>query len=216
MFLVAGATGNVGRQVVAQLRAAGAEVRALTRYPAAGVVPPGVEAVGGDLTRPETLAGALAGVEAAFLFPVPGCGPAFVEAARKAHTRKVVLLSSNDVVDGVERQGNAIAAFHAEIEQALVDSGLAWTFLRPGGFAANTLQWAPQIRATGVVAAPYADASLAPIHEADIAAVPAPPLTTDRPAGAPGPLHRPGAVAPAQPHPGVGASPRPERRLPEI
>jgi len=216
MFLVAGATGNVGRQVVAQLRAAGAEVRALTRYPAAAVVPPGVEAVGGDLTRPETLAGALAGVGAAFLFPVPGCGPAFVEAARKAHTRKVVLLSSNDVVDGVERQGNAIAAFHAEIEQALVDSGLAWTFLRPGGFAANTLQWAPQIRATGVVAAPYADASLAPIHEADIAAVAVRALTTDGHAGARYRLTGPAALTLAEQLAVIGDALGRELRFTEI
>jgi uncharacterized protein YbjT (DUF2867 family) len=184
MFLVTGATGNVGGQVVAQLRAAGAEVRALTRHPATAALPPDVEPVGGDLTRPDTLARALAGVDAAFLFPAPGCGPGFAETARQAGLQRVVLLSSNDIVDGADRQSNAIATFHADIEAALEDSGLAWTFLRPSGFATNTLQWAPQIRATGVVTAPYPNASLAPIHEADIAAVAVRALTTDGHAGA--------------------------------
>jgi uncharacterized protein YbjT (DUF2867 family) len=40
-ILVTGATGTVGRQVIAQLREAGGEVRALTRGPAE--LPPGVE-----------------------------------------------------------------------------------------------------------------------------------------------------------------------------
>ena len=184
MFLVTGATGNVGGQVVAQLVDGGHAVRALTRHPEAAVLPAGVEPVAGDLTRPDTLTGALAGVSAAFLFPAPGCGPAFAEAARAAGVRRVVLLSSGDVVDGVDRQSNAIARFHADVERALADAGLEWTFVRPGGFATNTLQWAPQIRATGVVTAPYGNASLAPIHEADVAAVAVRALTTDGHAGA--------------------------------
>ena len=59
-------------------------------------------------------------------------------------------------------------------------SGLAATFLRCGGFAANTLAWAPMIRAEGVVRAPYADAATAPIAERDIAAAATvPPAATD-------------------------------------
>ncbi|NUU26382.1 MAG: NAD(P)H-binding protein, partial [Streptomycetaceae bacterium] len=60
--LVTGATGNVGRHVVAELLRRGQRVRALTRDPAGARLPPGVEAVGGDLTRPDTLAPALDGV----------------------------------------------------------------------------------------------------------------------------------------------------------
>jgi hypothetical protein len=37
------------------------------------------------------------------------------------------------------------------MERSIERSELAWTFLRPSGFAANTLGWAPQIRAEGVV-----------------------------------------------------------------
>jgi uncharacterized protein YbjT (DUF2867 family) len=39
-----------------------------------------------------------------------------------------------------------------------------------GGFAANTLGWAPMIRAEGVVRVPYLNAATAPIAEEDISA----------------------------------------------
>jgi uncharacterized protein YbjT (DUF2867 family) len=67
---------------------------------------------------------------------------------------------------------NPFAALHAEIERLIEASGMRWTFLRPGMFAANALLWwAPQIRAGDVVRWPYAEAPTAPIHEVDIAAV---------------------------------------------
>ncbi|WP_242676110.1 SDR family oxidoreductase [Streptosporangium minutum] len=53
--LVIGATGTVGRQVVAQLLEAGAEVRALARDPGTAGLPDGVEIAHGDLTDPDTL-----------------------------------------------------------------------------------------------------------------------------------------------------------------
>ncbi|MGH3090349.1 MAG: SDR family oxidoreductase, partial [Rubrobacteraceae bacterium] len=54
-ILVTGATGNVGGQVVSQLASAGAAVRALVRDPAAADMPEGVEAVVGDLSKPNAL-----------------------------------------------------------------------------------------------------------------------------------------------------------------
>jgi uncharacterized protein YbjT (DUF2867 family) len=59
-----------------------------------------------------------------------------------------------------------------QIEQLIETSGLEWTFLRPGVFAANASGWwAPQIRVGDVVRWPYVDVPTAPIHERDIAAV---------------------------------------------
>ena len=70
------------------------------------------------------------------------------------------------------QQANPVAALHAEIERLIDASGLRWTFLRPGMFAANVRHWwVPQIRAGDVVRWPYAAAPTAPIHERDIAAV---------------------------------------------
>jgi len=69
---------------------------------------------------------------------------------------------------------------HAEIEGLIEASGLEWTFLRPGMFAANALHWwAPQIRAGNVVRWPYGEAPTAPVHERDIAAVGARTLCED-------------------------------------
>jgi len=66
-ILVTGATGTVGRQVVSQLLAADARVRALSRNPDAAGLPPGVEVVRGDLTVPADLDGCLDGVDTVFL-----------------------------------------------------------------------------------------------------------------------------------------------------
>jgi uncharacterized protein YbjT (DUF2867 family) len=66
MILVLGATGTVGRRVVAQLRAAGEPVRAVSRHPS--VAPPGgVEVVVADLADPASLTPHLRDVRAVFL-----------------------------------------------------------------------------------------------------------------------------------------------------
>ncbi len=184
MILVTGATGNVGRCVVAQARESGAAVRALIRTPdKAGVLPGHVEIVQGDLSVPGTLPDALDGVTAAFLFAVPGSAPGVIEAARAKGVRRIVFLSSAAVRDDAGQQPDAIAAFHADIEHALEGSGLEWTFVRPGSLAVNALQWAPQVRG-GTVFAPYPGATTAPVHERDVAAVAVRALTSDEHIGA--------------------------------
>lgn len=182
MILITGASGHVGSQVVSLLAGAGHQVRALSRTPERTVWPAGVEAVRGDLADPATLPAALAGVDAVFLFAAPGSGPAFAAAARDAGVRKVVLLSTG-ALDDPDAQDGPIAAYHGEIEAALRDSGLAWTFLRPGTFAANTLMWAGQTRGGDVIRGAYAGATAAPVHEADIAEVAVAALLDDAYAG---------------------------------
>jgi uncharacterized protein YbjT (DUF2867 family) len=168
MILVTGATGTVGREVVDQLLAAGAEVRATTREPAVAGLPAGVEVRRADLREPATLTDALDGVDRAYLFPVPGALAPFLELAAEHRLDRVVLLSSN----AVEHEPvNHIGRVHAECEYAVVNSGLPWTVLRPGAFMSNDLRWAPEIRATGVVRAPYGQGTTAPVDERDIAAV---------------------------------------------
>jgi uncharacterized protein YbjT (DUF2867 family) len=68
------------------------------------------------------------------------------EIAQRA--RRIVYLSANGVAE--ETTGGVLAS-HAWLERLIEDSGLEWTFLRPTGFAANTLAWAEQIRTQGVV-----------------------------------------------------------------
>ncbi|MGW2568444.1 NADPH:quinone reductase [Streptomyces sp. NPDC001537] len=72
--------------------------------------------------------------------------------------------------DGAD-ETHPIHVMHATVEQAIRDSGLEWTFLRPSAFATNALHWAPQIRSGNTVRGVFTGGLNAPIHEYDIAAV---------------------------------------------
>jgi uncharacterized protein YbjT (DUF2867 family) len=186
VVLVSGATGNVGREVVSQLLSKGVTVRALARTPNAAGLPDGVEVVYGDLSAPDTLDKSSEGVEAVFLV-WPGLptnfAPAVLDALKK-HARRVVYLSSMSVREDLAGQADPITAFHAAIEQQIEQSGLEWTFLRISGLATNTLGWAGQIRADGVVRWPYAAAARSLIHEKDIASVATQALGSSKHSGA--------------------------------
>jgi uncharacterized protein YbjT (DUF2867 family) len=170
MILVAGATGNVGRELVRELVATGAPVRALTRDPSAPA-----PAVTGDLTVPESLGPALAGVSAMFL--LSGYSPEVFTQARKAGVARVVLMSGSSAETG--DRGNAVARYMIETEEALRESGLAWTILRPRTFMSNAVRWVPQVAAGDVVRAPWPDVPVATVAPADIAAVAARALVSD-------------------------------------
>ncbi|HKW97397.1 MAG TPA: NAD(P)H-binding protein [Bryobacteraceae bacterium] len=185
-ILVTGATGNVGREIVAHLNGTGVRVRAMTRQPESAGLPREVEVVQGDLTVPRTLAGCLEGVDAVFLVwtaPADAVGPALEQIAR--HARRIVFLSNMTVRDSADEQNYPVTALHLKIERLIAAAGVQWTFLRPGAFATNArIWWAAQIRAGDVVRWPYADAALSPIHERDIAAVAIRALLEDTHAGA--------------------------------
>lgn len=172
MILVTGATGSVGRHVVSQLLAQGTAVRAVVRNPD-GDLPTEVEVVRADLADPASLDTVLAGVDSVFLlwpfFSVDGAFAVVDSIAR--HARRVVYLSSEVAAEDPE-------SFWAVLERRIEESTLEWTFLRPTGFAKNTLGWADQIR-TGVVRAPYGQAARSLIDEQDIAAVAVRALTED-------------------------------------
>lgn len=173
-ILVTGATGRIGRQVVSELLSTDARIRALTRNPAEAGLPPEVEVVRGDLTAPDSLDEALEGVDAVFLlWTAPAeAVPAAIDRIAKNARRIVFLSSPHQTPHPFFQQPNRMAVMHADIERSIEASGVEWTFLRPGMFAANTLLWwAPQIRAGNVVRWPYGDAPTAPVHERDIAAV---------------------------------------------
>ena len=184
--LVTGATGRVGRVVIAQLLDAGVPVRALTRRPAAAGLPAAVEVVSGDLTVPESLDAGLQGVSAVFLVwtAPPTTAPAVVERLA-THARRVVFLSSpHRTPHPFFQQPNPLAVLQADIERLIAAAGLASTIIRPGMFASNALLWwAAPIRDGDVVRWPYGAAETAPIDERDIAAVAARALYEDWRAG---------------------------------
>jgi uncharacterized protein YbjT (DUF2867 family) len=185
--LVIGATGRIGRIVVARLLEAGVPVRALARRPAAAGLPAAVEVVAGDLTLPDSLDAGLRDVGAVFLLwtAPPTTMPAVIERLA-AHARRVVFLSSpHRTPHPFFQQPNPAARFHADVERLIAASGLESTIIRPGMFASNTLSWwGSMIRDGDVVRWPYGAAETAPIDERDIAAVAARALYEDRHAGA--------------------------------
>lgn len=173
-ILVTAATGTVGRHVVHHLLGGGAEVRALTRRPERAGLPAQVEVVGGDLEQPDTLEGIFHDVDQLYLV-VSGETEEVVNLARKAQVRRIVVLSTATAAF----DGDPIGGFHRAAETVVESSGLAWTHIRPGMFAANLLDWADAIRAEGVVRAPYGAARQAPVHEVDVAEVAATALLSD-------------------------------------
>jgi len=180
--LVIGATGTVGRQVVSRLSAAGVPVRAMVRNPQTANLSTQTEIVRGDLTIPDSLEPGLSGIASVFL--VWTAPPSAVAAALDrilTRSRRIVFLSAPlKTPHPLFQQNNALRSLAENIERQIEASGREWTFLRPGMFAANSLNWwAPQIRTGDVVRWPYLDVPTAPIDERDIAAVAIRALTED-------------------------------------
>jgi uncharacterized protein YbjT (DUF2867 family) len=194
-IVITGATGNVGRPLVSLLAAAGARVRAVTRTPDAAGFPAGVHAVSSAVD-------ALSGASAVFLNSrALGDDLAdIVAVARRSGVTKLVALSAINADDDFGRQPSRVRGDrNKEVEQLCVDSGQPWVSLRPAVFATNFAgMWSAQIRAGDIVGGPYANASSAPIVEADIAAVAARALLTDEFVGQRIPLTGPQALTNAE------------------
>jgi uncharacterized protein YbjT (DUF2867 family) len=104
---------------------------------------------------------------------------------------------SSSSVDSTDT-ANAIAAYHLASENAVRESGLEWTFLRPNTFMSNTLRWLNQLRAGDVVRLQFPDVPISTIHPADIADVAVAALTEDGHAGTAYRLSGPVALKPAE------------------
>src|SRR5215467_14747051 len=178
MIAVVGGTGRVGRQVAAQLRERDLPVKVVTRGLNLAGAPSGAEVVHAPLADPASLEPHLAGAQALFLvwpFTSPqltaGLAPKVAEVTAR-HAGRIVYLSAQAAADQP-------GSFWALVERAIEESGAAWTFLRPTGFAANTLMWADQIRSDDMVRWPFGPAARALIDERDIAAAAVRALTGD-------------------------------------
>ncbi|NED03315.1 NAD(P)H-binding protein [Streptomyces sp. SID6648] len=172
MILVTGATGAVGREVAGLLAAAG-PLRILARRPERLTVRgDGVEVVEGAYGDRPALDRALRGVDSVFLVtnsPAEPDDERVAGAAAAAGVRHLVKLS----MMAVEEPGadDFITRRQRQNEEAIRESGVPWTFVRPRTFMSNTLSWAPGIRSAGVVRALYGDAPVACVDPRDVAAV---------------------------------------------
>jgi uncharacterized protein YbjT (DUF2867 family) len=180
MILVTGATGNVGREVVAQLLDAGANIRVMTRNPATAHFDLRVQTVRGDFEDSRSLLEAVGAVDSIFSL---AAGPSIelyearlVEAARSARVQRIVKLSVLGA--GGSSGGDGVLAWHSAGESAIRRSGMAWTILRPGVFMSNAQFWNGDIKRYGKVFSNFEEGRIAAIHPKDIASVAVHALTT--------------------------------------
>lgn len=182
MYLITGATGNVGGPLARQLHEQDHPVRVLVRNPArAADLPAGIERAIGDLDNPDDVANAIKGVDAVFLMHV-GSGTQqtqiMIDAVRNVGNTRIVLLSSVGARLMPISDNPVIGGALAAREDLMRESGLDVTYLRPNGFASNALWWLDGIRA-GKVVDPTGKGCLAVIDPEDIARCAAVVLTED-------------------------------------
>ena len=180
MYLITGATGNIGSRLVNLLHEQGHEVRALVRSAArAEALPDGIDIAVGDLDDADSVTAALNGVDSVFLLhAAPGTGQTQImaDAARATGVQRVVLLSS---IGARIKPASIIGQMLADREDLLAASDLDVTYLRPNTLSSNALWWADEIREHGRVTDPTGEGRTPPIDPDDIARVAARVLTED-------------------------------------
>jgi NAD(P)H dehydrogenase (quinone) len=178
MIIVTGATGQLGRLIVEKLvqlvpaKQVGASVRDLAK--AADLLALGVRVRQGDFDQPDSLTHAFEGATQVLIVSsnarASGGDPlaqhrSAIEAARAAGARRIVYTSHMAV--------SASSAFppmrdHAATETMLRESGLAWTALRDGFYAASGIAMMGDAPKTGVLESP-ADGKVSWTAHADLA-----------------------------------------------
>ncbi|WP_028967930.1 SDR family oxidoreductase [Sphingomonas phyllosphaerae] len=150
--LIVGATGSIGRLVVAEAVRQGHAVRALVRSAGkAARLPTNVETVIGDVTRPETLTAAVEGVDAVVLtLGSEGAGKAGAEKVDYGGVRNILLelgsrparIALMTAIGVTNRTGDYNRRTEAHdwkrrAERLVRASGRPYTIVRPGWFDYN-------------------------------------------------------------------------------
>ena len=182
-ILVIGATGNAGGAVAASLVANGVSVTGLARdeSKAATLREAGMEAVIGDMEKPETLEAALRGIDRIFL--VTPVAPNAVQlasnvigAAKDAGGIEIVRLSA---LRATLDSPSFIVSHHAETERDLKDSGLPFTILRTNTWMQLVMMAAPTIASDSAIYMPLGARRLGMIDLRDLAEAAAAVLNSD-------------------------------------
>jgi uncharacterized protein YbjT (DUF2867 family) len=174
LITVTGSTGTIGSELVRLLSTVGVAIRALYRDVRKMRTLPNVTWVPADLEDARQLKVALDGTQRLFL--LTGNDPGFglvqigvIRAAEEVGVEHVVKLSALGTSD---HSTSTIAREHWTVEQALTNSRLQWTILRPHAFMQNWLDdVAESVRAESVIYAPIGDGRVPFIDARDIAAV---------------------------------------------
>jgi uncharacterized protein YbjT (DUF2867 family) len=171
-ILVIGGTGKVGTALVEELVRRDVDVRALSRSggPAGR---PGVEGVVGDLSRPETLAPAFAGVDRCYLLtPLAReeteMGLHALAAAQAAGVERIVFQSVSHADDYP-----MIPHFASKVRilDRIRESGLPWAAVFPSSFYQNDVALRDLILGPGIYPNPIGSGGINRVDVRDIAAV---------------------------------------------
>jgi NAD(P)H dehydrogenase (quinone) len=183
---ITGASGKLGRLTAEDLleRTDPPNVVLVTRTPEAigDLAERGADVRHGDFTDPASLVPAFAGVERLLLISGSDLGVrvaghrAAIDAAVAAGVRSVAYTS---IGNPSHSNPGAAAQDHRETEEALLASGLDWTFLRNGIYSEMLLPGAPAALATGKLLYNDGDGRTAYVSRADCAAAAAVVLTGD-------------------------------------
>lgn len=174
---ITGATGALGRLVVADLLESGTapdEVVAVVRNPAkaANLAEQGVTVREADYADPAALRTALEGVERLLLISGDAVGARVeqhtnvIEAARDAGVAHIVYTS----ILNADASSNPLVDEHIATEKVLAASGVAHTVLRNAWYSENYTTQLPQYLATGEILSATDDAPISAAARADFAA----------------------------------------------
>ncbi|TQL67767.1 NAD(P)H dehydrogenase (quinone) [Nocardioides albertanoniae] len=183
---ITGASGQLGRLVADQLLDVldPAEVVLLTRDPAklADLAERGADVRAADFGRSAELAGAFAGVDRVLLISTDVVGArveghrAAIAAAAKAGVRHIAYTS---VPEPTADNPAGVVPDHAATEEALRESGLAWTMLRNNLYADMQVDTVTQAATSGQLVTNLGDGGAAYVTRADCAAVAVGVLTSE-------------------------------------
>ncbi|MFG3370119.1 SDR family oxidoreductase [Streptomyces sp. NPDC048156] len=176
-IVVTGATGHLGRLVIDGLLAAGVPAERIAagvrdKEKAAGLAARGVELRIADYSAPQTLTGTFAAGDRVLLISGSEVGQrvaqhqAVIDAAKDAG---VALLAYTGVLGGPAADFD-LAAEHKVTEQAILDSGLPYTFLRNGWYHENYTENLAPVLEHGAVTASAGEGRVASAARADYAA----------------------------------------------
>ena len=174
MIVVTGSTGTIGSELVRLLAAAGADTRAIYHRAESGAGPAQVRFFRADLADPMQAEAALAGGSSLFLLTGNEAGflevqLTVVEVAQRRGIRHLVKLSALGASD---HSKSGIGRDHWAVEQAIQQTTIPWTILRPHGFMQNWLKdVAASVRAESTIYSPIGDGRVPFIDTRDIAAV---------------------------------------------
>lgn len=175
VILITGATGRIGRRVVAGLVSADQPVRVLVRdkEKAKRILPTGIEVFTGNLADYDLVKSAIDGTESVMLLsPVDP-----MQVKLQGNIVNAAMATSHPYIVKISGLGTALDSYvdsgrwHAETERQIQSCGLPHTFLRPLFYMQNLAFLIDSARSEGIIRAGVGKSKIAMVDADDVAEV---------------------------------------------